>query len=166
MGPVCGPFGCCFSTLRTPSSTPPDVRGCHGALAEPCYSSPGSSRPSDAGCSGRLAQGSHVYIDPCSLGQTARVYRMRTIHWLAPFSKVPEIPSEKQPSAEHQANWFSRATWTWLSPLLKVSMRRYSHQAGNWTVDRYSVVINETVFHRGISCRVIITILQLIAILN
>ncbi|QNP95440.1 ABC transporter C family member 13 [Yarrowia lipolytica] len=59
---------------------------------------------------------------------------MRTIHWLAPFSKVPEIPSEKQPSAEHQANWFSRATWTWLSPLLKTGYLRHIEKNDLWSV--------------------------------
>ncbi|KAG5358572.1 Oligomycin resistance ATP-dependent permease YOR1 [Yarrowia sp. B02] len=59
---------------------------------------------------------------------------MRKIHWLAPFSKVPEIPSEKQPSAEHRANWFSRATWTWLSPLLRTGYLRNIEKNDLWSV--------------------------------
>lgn len=36
-------------------------------------------------------------------------------------NKIPPVPEERQPSKEHDANWVSKLTFHWITPLLSVS---------------------------------------------
>lgn len=59
---------------------------------------------------------------------------MRNFRLLSPFvgTKVPPFrdDSEREDFPEEKAGWYSKATWSWLNPLMKVSVERGGNGEG------------------------------------
>lgn len=87
----------------------------------------------------RLESGISIYSDTTDADSDATSSRRRKKKWYKQLNVLkrnpPPVPKDREICPEHTAGFFSRLTWQWMHPLMRVGYKRPLERNDIWTVN-------------------------------